>query len=53
MQTENFQGKEDQYHGNLGEMIVSNLNNNNPSCDAWIQAANEYGHYSCRYFRKT
>ena len=40
---ENFQGKEDQYHGNLGEMIVSNLNNNNPSCDAWIQAANEYG----------
>ena len=40
---ENFQGREDQYHGNLGEMIVSNLNNNNPSCDAWIQAANEYG----------
>ena len=40
---ENFQGKEDQYHGNLGEMIVSKLNNNSPSCDAWIQAANEYG----------
>ena len=40
---ENYKGGEDQYHGNLGEMIVSDLNNDNPSCKAWIEAAKEYG----------
>ena len=40
---ENYKGGEDQYHGNLGEMIVSDLNNDSPSCKAWIEAAKEYG----------
>ncbi len=40
---ENYQGKESQYHGSLGNMIVSELNNNNPSCRAWVEAAKEFG----------
>ena len=40
---ENYQGGENQHHGNFGEMIVSDLNNNNPSCEAWVEAAKEFG----------
>ena len=40
---ENYRGPESQYHGNLGEMIVTDLNNNNKSSLAWVEAAKEYG----------
>ncbi len=40
---ENYKGGQDQYHGNLGEMIVSDLKNDNPACQAWIEAAKEFG----------
>ena len=40
---ENYKGGEDQYHGNLGEMKVSDLKNDNPACQAWIEAAKEFG----------
>ena len=40
---ENFRGGEDQYRGALGELGVSELRNNNPACDAWLDAAQEFG----------
>ena len=40
---ENYEGGESQYHGNLGEMRVSDLRNESRCCQAWINAAQEYG----------
>ncbi len=40
---ENFEGGSSQYHGNLGELNVSELKNDNPACKNWVEAANEYG----------
>ena len=40
---ENYQGAENQYHGNLGEMVVTDLNNDNKSSLAWVEAAKELG----------
>ena len=40
---ENYTGGDDQYRGQLGELGVSNLRNDDPSCRAWVNAAQEYG----------
>ena len=40
---ENYSGGENQYRGTLGELGVSDLRNDDPSCRAWIAAAQEYG----------
>ncbi len=40
---ENYSGGENQYRGTLGELGVSDLRNDDPSCRAWITAAQEYG----------
>ena len=40
---ENYSGGENQYRGTLGELGVSDLRNDDPSCRALIAAAQEYG----------
>ena len=40
---ENYSGGESQYRGGLGQLRVSDLRNNDPYCNAWIQAAQEFG----------
>jgi choline dehydrogenase len=36
-------GEPDQYRGSEGELSVSNLRNDNQSCQAWVKAAQQYG----------
>jgi len=38
-QSEGYAGAASEYHGTDGELGVSDLRNNDPSCDAWLQAA--------------
>lgn len=40
---ERYEGGEDAFHGRSGELTVSDLRNENPACDAWIAAAQQYG----------
>lgn len=40
---ETFTGGESQYHGAFGELGVSTLRNQNRSCEAWVEAANQFG----------
>ena len=40
---ESYSGGENQYRGGLGEMGVNDLRNNHPYCEAWVNAAQEYG----------
>ena len=40
---ENFSGPESQFHGNLGELQVSELRNHHPYCKAWVNAGLELG----------
>ncbi len=40
---ENYAGGGDQFRGQLGELGVSDLRNDNPACQAWVDAAREYG----------
>lgn len=40
---ESYDGGEEQYHGRKGEMTVSDLRNQNPACDAWLEAAQQFG----------
>ncbi len=40
---ENNGNTPDQYRGNQGELKVSNLRNEDPSCQAWIKAAQQFG----------
>jgi choline dehydrogenase len=42
--SENYQGGESQYHGGSGELCVSDLRNDHPYCNAWIEAGVEAGH---------
>ena len=41
--SEAYDGPASEYHGAEGELGVSDLRNNDPSCEAWLQAAQEYG----------
>lgn len=40
---ENYSGGESQYHGSFGEIGVSDLRNKNGSCEAWVEAATQFG----------
>ena len=40
---ESFSGPASQYHGGHGELQVSQLRNNHPYCEAWLQSASEFG----------
>ncbi|MDB2390333.1 GMC family oxidoreductase N-terminal domain-containing protein [Alphaproteobacteria bacterium] len=40
---ETFSGRMSQYHGNYGELQVSQLRNDHPHCKAWIDAAMALG----------
>ena len=41
--SECYLGQAGDYHGVDGELGVSDLQNNDPNCAAWLQAAQEYG----------
>lgn len=41
--SECFKGPVSEYHGTEGELGVSELQNEDPSCEAWLEAAQEYG----------
>ncbi|KQT08102.1 GMC family oxidoreductase [Ramlibacter sp. Leaf400] len=41
--SERYQGGESEYHGGGGELCVSDLRNEHPYCDAWIDAGVEAG----------
>jgi choline dehydrogenase len=40
---EGYRGGENQYRGALGELQVSDLRNENEACEAWIEAACDWG----------
>ena len=40
---ERYDGGESQYRGSHGELCVSDLRNDDPTCRAWIEAAQQYG----------
>lgn len=40
---ESYEGGENQFRGAFGEIGVSDLRNRNTACEAWIQAAMQYG----------
>ena len=42
-QLENYQGGASQYRGGLGKLQVSDLRNRDPNCEAWLQAAQQFG----------
>ncbi len=41
--SENYAGGESEYHGASGELCVSNLRNEHPYCEAWLQAGVQAG----------
>lgn len=41
--SECYEGGETEYHGASGELSVSNLRNNHPYCEAWLQAGEQAG----------
>jgi choline dehydrogenase len=42
-QSERYAGGASHYHGASGELGVSDLQNDHPYCDAWLQAAAQFG----------
>lgn len=42
--SERYAGGANQFHGSEGELCVSDLRNNHPYCDAWIEAGVQAGH---------
>ncbi|MBX3534479.1 MAG: GMC family oxidoreductase N-terminal domain-containing protein [Xanthobacteraceae bacterium] len=40
---ETYEGGESQFHGAFGEIGVSDLRNKNASCEAWVEAATQFG----------
>ena len=41
--SENYAGGESEYHGGSGELGVSDLQNDHPYCDAWLEAGQQFG----------
>lgn len=41
--SERYQGGESEFHGGSGELCVSDLRNDHPYCQAWIEAGTEAG----------
>lgn len=42
--SERYEGGESEFHGGGGELGVSDLRNNHPYCEAWLDAAQQAGH---------
>lgn len=42
--SERYEGGESQFHGASGELGVSDLRNDHPYCEAWLDAAEQAGH---------
>lgn len=42
--SERYLGPASEYHGTTGELGVSELRNDHPACEAWLQAAQQAGH---------
>lgn len=42
--SEQYEGGETAYHGGSGELCVSNLRNDHPYCDAWLEAGTQAGY---------
>ncbi|RYF34471.1 MAG: choline dehydrogenase [Comamonadaceae bacterium] len=42
--SERYDGGDSEFHGGTGELSVSNLRNDHPYCDAWLQAGAEAGY---------
>ncbi len=42
--SERYDGGASEYHGGSGELNVSDLRNDHPYCDAWVEAGVEAGH---------
>ncbi len=40
---ESYRGGEDRFHGRDGLLSVSDLRNDHPLCDAWVEAAQQFG----------
>jgi choline dehydrogenase len=40
---ERYEGGASEYHGDAGELGVSDLRNDHPWCDAWVEAATQFG----------
>ena len=40
---ERYEGGASEYHGDSGELGVSDLRNDHPWCEAWVSAATQYG----------
>lgn len=43
LRSERYSGKDSPFHGRDGELGVSDLRNDHPYCDAWLQAAQQAG----------
>jgi choline dehydrogenase len=41
--SERYEGGESEYHGGTGELGVSNLKNDHPYCQAWVEAGRQFG----------
>ena len=41
--SESYAGGESEYHGASGELGVSDLQNDHPYCDAWLEAGRQFG----------
>ena len=41
--SEDYAGGENEYHGASGELGVSDLQNDHPYCEAWLEAGQQYG----------
>jgi len=41
--SENYAGGESEYHGASGELGVSDLQNDHPYCEAWLEAGQQFG----------
>ena len=41
--SENYAGGENKYHGASGELGVSDLQNDHPYCNLWLEAGQQYG----------
>jgi choline dehydrogenase len=41
--SEAYQGAENEFHGARGELGVSDLRNNHPYCEAWVEAGRQFG----------
>ncbi len=51
--SERYEGGASEFHGETGELGVSDLRNDHPYCQAWLEAASQAGHPSTPDFNGT